>query len=143
MCKVCKCTGAPHFWVAPHFWGAPSVADVENFGGGDFKHKTSKIRKISVFGRKITLNFGEDLFFFFFLETIWFWAKKRSEFPFSAEKSPSISVKTFFFLRPPDLGRKKGLNVRFRPVLKWCVKKRAPPFILHRAPPFLRPPLLL
>ena len=35
------------------------------------------------FGRKITLNFGEDLF--------------------------------FLFWRPPDFGRKKPLNLRFRP----------------------------
>ena len=34
-------------------------------------------------GRKITLNFGEDLFFFF-----------------------------FFFWRPPNFGRKKALNFR-------------------------------
>ena len=35
----------------------------------------------------------------------------------SAEKSVSISVKTFFFVlfwRPPDFGRKKRLNFRFR-----------------------------
>ena len=35
------------------------------------------------FGQKISLNFGEDLF--------------------------------FFFWRPPDFGRKKRLNFRFRP----------------------------
>ena len=82
----------------------------------------------SDFGRKISLNFGEDLFFlettrfwaektlefpitaeksvsisvktffFFFLETTWFWAEKTLEFPISAEKSVSISLKTFFFL---------------------------------------------
>ena len=39
-------------------------------------------------GRKISLNFGEDLFFFFFF---------------------------FFFWRPPDFGRKKRLNFRIRP----------------------------
>ena len=64
-------------------------------------------------GRKIILNFGEDLFFFFF-----FGAKKTFEFPISAEKSLSISVKTFFFFffwRPPDFGRKKRLNSRSRP----------------------------
>ena len=33
-----------------------------------------------------------------------------------AEKSVSILVKTFFFFwRPPDFGRKKRLNFRFRP----------------------------
>ena len=51
------------------------------------------------FGRKITLNFGEDLFFFFFLETTCIWAKKTFEFPISAEKSLSILVKTSEFLR--------------------------------------------
>ena len=53
---------------------------------------------------------------FFFLETTWFWAKKTFEFPISAEKSLSISEKTFFFFfwRPPDFGRKKRMNFRFR-----------------------------
>ena len=40
-------------------------------------------------GRKISLNFGEDLFFFFFF--------------------------FFFFWRTPDFGRKNRLNFRFRP----------------------------
>ena len=47
----------------------------------------------SVFGWKISLNFVKT---FFFLETTWFWAEKPLEFPISAEKSASISVKTFF-----------------------------------------------
>ena len=37
---------------------------------------------ISDLGRKISPNFGEDLFFiFYFLETTWFWAEKIFEFP--------------------------------------------------------------
>ena len=48
----------------------------------------------SDFGRKIGLNFGEDLFF---LETTRFWAEKTFEFRISAEKSDTISAKTFFF----------------------------------------------
>ena len=68
---------------------------------------------ISDFGRKISLNFGEDPFespilaeksvsisvktFFFYLETTWFWAEKTFELPILAEKSVSISVKTFLF----------------------------------------------
>ena len=56
---------------------------------------------ISDFGRKISLNFGEDLpfffFFFFFLETTCFWAEKTFGIPILAEKSVSISVKTLFF----------------------------------------------
>ena len=48
-------------------------------------------------GRKITLNFGEDLFFFFGDHLIL--AKKTFEFPISAEKSLSILVKTSEFLR--------------------------------------------
>ena len=40
------------------------------------------------------------------------------KFPYLAAKSDWISVKTsffFFFWRPPDFGRKKPLNFRFRP----------------------------
>ena len=51
---------------------------------------------ISTTGRKIRLNFGEDLFFL--LEITCFWAEKAFEFPILAKKSVSISVKTFFFL---------------------------------------------
>ena len=66
----------------------------------------------SEFGRKISFNFSEDLFLFLFLETTWFWVEKTFEFRIPAEKSVSISVKTFFFFfwRPPDFGRKKPLN---------------------------------
>ena len=46
------------------------------------------------------------------METTWFWAEKTFEFPISAEKSVSISVKTFVFWRPADFGRKKRLNFR-------------------------------
>ena len=35
---------------------------------------------------------------FFFLETTWIWAEKTFEFRISAEKSVSISAKTFFFV---------------------------------------------
>ena len=38
-------------------------------------------------------------FFFFFLETTWFWAKKTFEYQISAEKSVTILVKTSEFLR--------------------------------------------
>ena len=65
---------------------------------------------ITDLARKISLNFGEDLFFF--LETTCFWAEKTFEFPNWAENSASISVKTFFFWRPPVFGRKKRLNFR-------------------------------
>ena len=136
---------------------------------------------ISDFGRKITLNFGEDLFFFVFwrppdfgrkkplnfrfrpenhsqfrwrpfffcfLETTWFWAEKTFEFPISAGKSLSISVKTFFFLFFGDhlilggknawisyFGRKITLNfgedIRIFEVL--CLK-----FLLSPPPKFSR-----
>ena len=71
-------------------------------------------------GRKIALNFEEDLFFFFFLEITWFWAEKTFEFWISAEKSLWILAKTFFFFffffwRSPNFGRKKRLNFGFRP----------------------------
>ena len=65
---------------------------------GDHLNLGEKNVWISDFGRKISLNFGEDLFFLF-LETTWIWAKKTFEFPISAEKSVSILVKTSEFLR--------------------------------------------
>ena len=85
---------------------------------GDHLTLGEKIVQISDFGWKITLDFGEDLFF---LEITWFWAKKSFEFPISAEKSLSISVKTFFFfgnhlilgekiVRISDFGWKITLN---------------------------------
>ena len=68
------------------------------------------------FGRKISLNFGEHLFFFFLGDHLILGGKNVwiSDF---GRKSLSISVNTFFFVfwRPPDFGRKKRLNFRFRP----------------------------
>ena len=55
------------------------------FFSGDHLFLDGKNLWISDFGRKIWLNFGEDLFFF------------------------------FFFWRPPVFGRKKPLNFGFRP----------------------------
>ena len=73
---------------------------------------------ISEFGQKIRLNFGEDLFFFFFGDHLFLGGKnlwisdfgrkirlnfgedlffKTFEFRISAENSDSISAKTFFF----------------------------------------------
>ena len=49
-------------------------------------------------GRKITPNFGEDLFFFFFGDHL-ILGEKKFEFLISVEKSLSISVKTSEFLR--------------------------------------------
>ena len=86
----------------------------------------------------------------FFLETTWCWAKKTLEFPTSAEKSLSISVKTFFFFfffwRPPDFGRKKRLNFRFRPKNHSQFRWRHPNFwgLVLKIPhhqDFLDPPL--
>ena len=64
---------------------------------GDHLLSDEKLVWNSDFGRKIALNFGEDLFFF--LETTWFWTKKSFEFPISAEKSLSILVKKSECLR--------------------------------------------
>ena len=55
---------------------------------------------------KVRLNFGEDHFF----EITCFSVEKSFEFPISAEKCISISVKAFFsfffFWRSPVFGRK-------------------------------------
>ena len=90
-------------------------------------------------------------FFFFFLETTWIWAKKTFEFPISAEKLVSILVKTFFFFffffwRPSEFGRKKRLNLRFRPKNQSQFWWRHPNFwgFVLQIPPhqnFLDPPL--
>ena len=74
--------------------------------------------KANGFGQKTSLNFGEDLFFFFFF---WrspdFWAEKLFEFPISAEKSLLISVKTFFFFwKSPEFGRKNRSISDFGPI---------------------------
>ena len=105
MCKVCKCTGAPH---SRSGGGALPVADLENFGGGDLMHKTSRF-----FGRKRKFKPSVKTFFFFC-----FWrspdcGRKKG---LNVEKPLLISVKTFFFWRSPDFGRKKGLNVE-KPLL--------------------------
>ena len=72
-------------------------------------------------GRKISLNFGEDLFFFFFF---WrppdFGQKKRLNFRFRPKNQSQFWWRPFFFFffffwRPPDFGHKKRLNFRFRP----------------------------
>ena len=52
----------------------------------------------------------------FFFEDHLILGGKKFELEISAEKSVSISVKTvFLFRRSADFGRKKRLNVRFRP----------------------------
>ena len=63
---------------------------------------------ISDSGRKISLKFGEDLFF---LEITWIWAENTFDFPILAEKSASKPV----FWWSPEFGRKKRLIFRFWP----------------------------
>ena len=78
---------------------------------------------ISDFGRKITLNFGEDLFFFFFF--FWrspdFGRKNLWISDFGRKITLNFGEDLFFFFiffffwRSPDFGRKKPLNFGFRP----------------------------
>ena len=70
---------------------------VADLGGGMGGMHPPHQPKPNESGRKITPNFSEDLFFFFFRRPPNFGRKKRLEFPISAEKSLSILVKTFFF----------------------------------------------
>ena len=77
--------------------------------------KTAPLQRLNFrFWPKNQFQFRRRPFFLFFLETTWFWAEKTFEFWISAEKSVSISAKTFFFffLRPPGFGRKKPSNFR-------------------------------
>ena len=59
------------------------------------------------------------------------------EFPNLAEKSASISVKTFFFYfwRPPDIGRKKPLNFGFRSKNQTQFRRRPFFCFFFRRPP--------
>ena len=79
-------------------------------------HKSLNLRN---FGRKIALNFGEDLFFFFFF---WrspnFGRKKPLNFGFRPKNHSEFWRRPFFFFffwRSPNFGRKKPLNFGFRP----------------------------
>ena len=88
--------------------------------GGDEGDASPHQPKPNDFGRKISLNFGEDLFFFFWRPPD-FGRKKRLNFRFFGRKigqkiGRKISLNFgedpffFFFWRPPDFGRKKPLN---------------------------------
>ena len=82
-------------------------------------------------GRKISLNFGEDLFF-------WrppnFGRKKRLNFRFRPKNHSQFWWRPFFFFffvfiwRPPNFGRKKRLNFGFRPKNQSQFRWRHPNF---------------
>ena len=72
--------------------------------------------ELAKLGRKITLNFGEDLFFFFFF---WrspnFGRKKPLNLGFRPKNHSEFWRRPFFFFffwRSPNFGRKKPLNFR-------------------------------
>ena len=86
------------------------------------KEPPLKRLKLRNFGRKITLNFGEDLFFFFFFFFFFFWRspnfgrKKPLNFGFRLKNLGEDLFFFFFFCffwRSPNFGRKKPLNFRF------------------------------
>ena len=71
------------------------------------------------FGRKLRLNFGEDLFLFCFWRPPVFGLKKRLNFRFWPKNQTQFRWRSFFFFwRPPVFGLKKRLNFRaFREIL--------------------------
>ena len=77
--------------------------------------------ELAKLGRKITLNFGEDLFFFFFFffgDHLILGGKKRLNFGFRPKNYSEFWRRPFFFFffgESPDFGRKKRLNFGFRP----------------------------
>ena len=85
-----------------------SVADVENFGGGDFKHKTSKIRMTSPKLRVIFWPKTEIQTLFFAQNQVV--SKKKKKGLHRNWEDLSVENGNFFFWRPPDFGRIKGLN---------------------------------
>ena len=101
-CKKCK--------IFEHWGLSPKTRGV--FRGGALGHG------ISDFGRKITLNFGEDLFFFFFF-LFWrspnFGRKKPLNFGFRPKNHSELWRRPCFFFwggGSPDFGQKKPLNFR-------------------------------
>ena len=94
-------------YLAP-LWLLAAVADL---GGGCIPPHQPEPND---FGRKISLNFGEDLFFFFFWRPPDFGRKKRLNFRFRSKNQSQCRWRPFFFWTPPVVERKKRLNVRFR-----------------------------
>ena len=93
--------------------------------------------ELAKLGRKIALNFGEDLFFFFFF---WrspdFGRKKRLNFGLRPKNHSEFWRRPFFFWRSPDFGRKKRLNFGLRPKNHSEFWRR--PFFFWRSPDFGR-----
>ena len=83
-----------------------SVADLENFGGGDFKHKTSKIRRSSP-KLRVIFRPKSEIQAFFSPKIRWSPKKKRS--------SPKLRV----IFRP-----KSEIQAFFSPKIRWSPKKK-------------------
>ena len=81
-----------------------AVADLEGGNGGMHPpHQPTP----NDFGRKISLNFGDDLFFF--LETTWFWAEKTFDIPKS--QSQFRWWPFFFFLETTWFWAEKTFDI--------------------------------
>ena len=96
---------------------------------GDHLILGGKKLRISDFGRKIRLNFGEDLFFFG--DHLILGGKKLGILDFGRKISLNFGEEPFFcfcFWRPPDFGRKKAWNFGFRPKNQSQFRRR--PFFL-------------
>ena len=100
--------------------------------------------ELAKLGRKITLNFGEDLFFFVFF-LFWrssnFWRKKPLNFGFRPKNHSEFWRRPFFFFffwRSPNFGRKKPLNFGFRPKNHSEFWRRPFFFFFWRSPNFGR-----
>ena len=70
LCVHVQCTSVLEYWLL-------ATLTVANLGGGMGGMHPPHQPEPNDFGRKISLNFGEDLFF---LETTWFWAEKTLSF---------------------------------------------------------------
>ena len=94
---------------------------MENTKRAPYEKSPPQTFELAKLGRKITLNFGEDLFFFFFF---FFWRshnfrrKKRLNFGFRSKnhsefwRRPFFFFFFFFFWRSTNFGRKTPLNFR-------------------------------
>ena len=96
-------------------WGGPiPVADLENFGGGDFKHKRSKIRMSSP---KLRVMPKSEIRTFFPPKIRWSPKKKRSSPKLRVIFRPKSEISNVFSAQNQVVSKKKKkkLRVIFRP----------------------------
>ena len=115
----------PKFYRSYQNVGSSPVADSENFGGGDLKHKTSKIRMSSP-KLRVIFRPKSEIQTFFSLKFRWSPKKKK-------RSSPKLRV----IFRP-----KSEIQTFFSPKFSWSPKKKKKKKRSSPKSPTLNPPLV-